>query len=194
MAQKSPEEIIDPEWSTFFFDEEGQIGSLEQSLGRIPIFSLLAERELVQLARIVHIRRFKPGETIIYRRVEQSGFYLVRSGSVHIVRYNFDQSRTVVGTLGPNELLGEFALLDSTPRTSSIVSAEHSELIGFFKPDLVEVLATDPEMGCKIVLRLAEEMSRSLNVDYNKLRALGYPFTDDMGRASALLQVDSTIS
>ena len=53
MAQKSPEEIIDPEWSTFFFDEEGQAGSLEQSLGRIPIFSLLAERELVQLARIV---------------------------------------------------------------------------------------------------------------------------------------------
>ena len=194
MVKKSPEEIIDPEWSIPFFDEEGQIGSLEQSLGRISIFSLLAERELVQLARIVHIRRFKSGETIIYRGVEQSGFYLVRSGSVHIVRYNFDQSWTAVGTLGPNELLGEFALLDSTPRTSSIVAAEHSELIGFFKPDLVEVLATNPEMGCKIVLRLAEEMSRSLNVDYNKLCALGYPFTDDEVSSSALLKGDPILS
>ena len=194
MAKNSPEKIIDPEWSTFFFDEGDQTESMEQSLGRIPIFSLLVERELGQLARIVHIRHFKPGETIIYRGVEQSGFYLVRSGSVHIMRDNFDQSKTVVGTLGPHQLLGEFALLDSTPRTSSIVSAEHSELIGFFKPDLVEVLATNPEMGCKIVLRLAEEMSRRLNVDYNKLRALGYPFTDDMGRASALLQVDPTLS
>ena len=194
MAKNSPEKIIDPEWSTFFFDEGDQTESLEQSLGRIPIFSLLVERELGQLARIVHIRHFKPGETIIYRGVEQSGFYLVRSGSVHIMRDNFDQSKTVVGTLGAHQLLGEFALLDSTPRTSSIVSAGHCELIGFFKPDLVEVLATNPEMGCKIVLRLAEEMSRSLNSDYNKLRALGYPFTDDEGSSSALLKVDPTLS
>ena len=194
MAKNSPEKIIDPEWSTFFFDEGDQTESMEQSLGRIPIFSLLVERELGQLARIVHIRHFKPGETIIYRGVEQSGFYLVRSGSVHIMRDNFDQSKTVVGTLGPHQLLGEFALLDSTPRISSIVSVGHCELIGFFKPDLVEVLATNPEMGCKIVLRLAEEMSRSLNSDYNKLRALGYPFTDDEGSSSALLKVDPTLS
>ena len=194
MANKSPEEIVDPEWGTVFSAEDDQTESLQQALARIPIFSLLVQRELGQLARIVHIRHFKAGETIIYRGVEQSGFYLVRSGSVHIVRENFDHSITVVGTLGSRELLGEFALLDSTPRNSSIVSAEHCELIGFFKADLVEVLATNPEMGCKIVLRLAEEMSRSLYSDYNELRALGCPFTDDEGSPSALSGVDLRLS
>jgi CRP/FNR family cyclic AMP-dependent transcriptional regulator len=194
MAKKSPEKIVDPEWANVFVSEITQEETLEQALERIPIFSLLTGRELRKLTKIVHIRHYKPGETVIPRGVEQSGFYLVRSGSVHIVRENLDQSRTVVGTLGEYELLGEFALLDSTPRTSSIVAAKSSELIGFFKPDLVEILATNPALGCKILLRLAEEMGRSLATDYGKLRDLGYPFPEGMGSPGAFAQADPTLS
>jgi len=85
----------------------------------------------------------------------------------------------VVDSLGPGELIGEFALLDDTPRSSSIVAAEPSELIGFFKPDLKGILSTTPAMGCKILLRLAEEMGRSLKRDYEKLRRSGYPFPEE---------------
>ena len=70
-------------------------------------------------------------------------------------------------------------MLDDTPRSSSIVAAEPSELIGFFKPDLMGILSTTPAMGCKILLRLAEEMGRSLQRDYEKLRRCGYPFLEE---------------
>ena len=167
---------IDPEWETFFSPKSAtRTEPLERMLGRIAIFSLLRAKELRLLARLVHVREFERGEVVIQRGVQQSGLYLIRSGSVNIVRERAGGAE-VVGTLGPPELLGEFALLDESPRSTSVVAAENSELIGFFKPDLMDILATNPEMGCMILLRLGEQMTATLNKDYRRLREMGWPF------------------
>ena len=169
--------LVDPEWENFYSRRWAIVREpLERMLGRIPVFSLLRAKELRALARLVHVRHFELGEVVIHRGVAQSGLYLIRSGSVDIVRDAPDGSSQVVGTLGPPELLGEFALLDDTPRSTSIIAAEASELIGFFKPDLTNILDTNPEMGCMIVLRLGEDMVATLNRDYAELRELGWPF------------------
>jgi CRP-like cAMP-binding protein len=139
----------------------------------------------------VHLREYKAGETVIRRGVAQSGFYMIRSGSVHIVRRGLDGTGKVVGTLYPPELLGEFALLDDSPRSSTIVAAEPSELIGFFKPDLMDILITKPALGCKILLRLSEKMAHTLRVDYARLLALGFPLPESAG---SVAEMDPTAS
>ncbi len=192
MAESETAQLVDPEWSNVFRSEKSHEESVEQALRHIRMFSLLTDWELSRLAGIVHVRNFKAGETVIHKGVEQSGFYMVLKGSVDIVREGLDGSRQAVGSLGAYELLGEFALLDGTPRTASIVAAESSQLIGFFRPDLVEILDTNPVLGCKILLRLAEEMSRSLSADYRKLRDQGYPFTEGLDAGALLNQADPT--
>ncbi len=178
MSVDNNTEHIDPEWSNFFRQEVQQRETLEEGLSRVSILSLLDEIELKIIAQAMHVRHYAAGETVIRRGVEQSGFYLMRSGSVNIVRDHLDGQQEVVANLGVNELLSEFALVDGTPRTSSIVAAEPSELIGFFKPDLMDIMVTKPSLGCKIVLRLAEEMCQGLNKDYSRLQEYGYPFPD----------------
>ena len=178
MELNREDRFADPEWVNLFAVEDTLEESLPQALCRIPIFSLLSDNELDLLARLVHLRNYEADESVVRRGAEQSGLYVVKTGSVNIVRRHLDGTTEVVGALGPGEILGEFALLDNTPRSSSAVAAEPSELIGFFKPDLTEILTTRPTMGCKILLRLAEEMSRSLVTDYRRLRALGYPFPE----------------
>ena len=46
------------------------------------------------------------------------------------------------------------------------------------KRDLMDILVTNPQLGCKILLRLAEEMSKSLQKDYRKLRETKIPLED----------------
>ena len=167
---------IEPEWENFFRKKRRTAYSLEHLLGTVPMFSLLRANELKRLAKIVHIRRYKEGEIVVRRGVKQSGFYLIRTGSVDIVREGKDQQSLVIGTLGPAELIGEFALVGDSPRSTSIVAAENSELIGFFKADLMDILVTNPGMGCAILLRLGEQMGESLSKDYAKLCDQGYPF------------------
>ena len=177
--QSPAEEWVDPEWANLFRQEAPADLPLEEVLAHVPVFSALSPRELWILARIVHPRRFAAGEVIIRHGAEQSGFYLIRSGSVQILRPDAEGILQVVGTLGPDELLGEFALVDGTPRTSTVVAAERSELIGFFKPDLMDIMVTDPDLGCKILLNLARQLSHTLAVDYQSLVALGYDFLED---------------
>ncbi len=177
--EASAEEWEDPEWANLFRQEAQAQLPLETILAGVPVFSTLTLRELWTLARIVHPRRFVTGETIIRRGAEQSGFYLVRSGSVQILRLSANGAPQVVGALGPGELLGEFALVDGSPRTSTVVAAEPSELIGFFKPDLMDLMVTNPGLGCKILLNLAEQMGHTLTKDYQTLKKLGYDFLQD---------------
>ena len=68
--------------------------------------------------------------------------------------------------------MGEFALLDDSPRSTSIVAAEQSELIGFFRSDLVDLIQTEPQMGFKILYRLAQVMSKRMQVVMQSLRNL----------------------
>lgn len=178
MSADAKTEYIDPEWSNFFRQEIELRETVEEGLARVPILSLLDESELKVIAQAVHLRFYATGELVIRRGMEQSGFYLVRRGSVNIVREQSNGQQEVVAKLGANELLSEFALVDGTPRTSSIVAGEPSELIGFFKPDLMDIMVTRPVLGCKIVLRLAEEMCQGLNKDYARLQDYGYPFPD----------------
>ena len=163
---------IDPEWDNVFRYVEEEATSVIDVLLNVPIFSLLTSRELQRVAQAMHLRKYAQGECVIRSGASQSGFYVIVEGAVDVV------SRTggVLGTLHSPELIGEFALLDDSPRSSSLIAAEPSELIGFFKPDLMDILVTNPELGCKIMLRMSEEMARNLQRDYTRLCTMGFPF------------------
>jgi CRP/FNR family cyclic AMP-dependent transcriptional regulator len=171
---------IDPEWDNVFRYVEQEETSVLDVLVHVPIFSLLTSRELQRIAQAMHLRTYAKGECVIRSGASQSGFYVIFRGSVDVV----GRTGSVVGTLHSPELIGEFALLDDSPRSSSLVAAEPSELIGFFKPDLMDILVTNPELGCKILLRMSEEMACNLQRDYAKLCSAGFPFNpSDNGMA-----------
>ena len=172
---------IDPEWDNVFRYVEEEATSVIDVLLKVPIFSLLTSRELQRVAQAMHLRKYAQGECVIRSGASQSGFYVIVEGAVDVV------SRTggVVGTLHSPELIGEFALLEDSPRSSSLIAAEPSELIGFFKPDLMDILVTNPELGCKILLRMSEEMTQSLQRDYTRLCTMGFPF-DSSGKGVAM--------
>ena len=160
----------DPEWSLGSRARFGDRALLLELLGDLPVFETLSWRELEKIERIVHRRRFGTGEVVLRAWVPRSGFFVVLSGSVNVVRHAGDGSDHVVGELGEGELLGEFALVDDTPRSTSIVAAEESELVGFFRPDLMDLVATDPKLGFKVLYQLSQAMASQFRSDIDRLR------------------------
>jgi CRP-like cAMP-binding protein len=120
----------------------------------------------------VHRRGFVPGETVIRAFTPRSGLFAVVVGRVHVVRHRAGERDVILDTLGVGELLGEFALLDDSPRSTSIVAAEPSELIGFFRSDLVDLIETNPQMGFKVLYRLAQIMSNRMQMVMASLRKI----------------------
>ncbi len=162
--------VEDPEWSLGSRSRLGDRAVLLELLGDLPVFDTLTWRELGKIERIVHRRRFGAGEVVLRAWVPRSGLFVVVSGSVNVVRTTDDGSEIVVGELGEGELLGEFALLDDTPRSTSILAAEPSELVGFFRPDLMDLVATDPRLGFKVLYRLTQAIAGQFRSDNKRLR------------------------
>ena len=155
--------VEDPEWMPLYapgLDEDDDVAVM---LGRQPVFDNLTNRELGRLERIVHRRRFVTNEVVIQAWVPRSGLFVVESGVVNVVRQLVSGENVVIGTLDSGDLLGEFAILDDSPRSTSIVAAEPSDLIGFFRPDLMDLIDTDPMLGFKILYRVSQSMSVRLN-------------------------------
>jgi CRP/FNR family transcriptional regulator, cyclic AMP receptor protein len=159
-------------WKSVF---KGKIkpSSVEEMLSKIPVFEKLEVKELRHLASIVHRRQYATGEHVFYQGDPGLGMYVVEKGKVGIIVSSDDGTAKEVTELVNGDFFGEISLLDESPRSASVVVKEDSQLIGFFRPDLFEVMEKSPQTGLKIVMKLAEmigERLRHMNSEFSKLR------------------------
>lgn len=160
--------IQDPEWGNMTLRDNKQ-ENLPDILARLSLFDTLTRQELHTIERIMHRRRFVTGEMIPTPR---SGLFIIVSGTVHVVRHLSDGEQIVLDTLREGELVGEIVPLDDTQQATSILSAEQSVLVGFFRSDLVDLIHTHPRMGFKILCRLSQIMSHRLQYAMGELRKI----------------------
>ena len=85
--------------------------------------------------------------------------FIIVAGQVEIVQSGDEGQILRLATLGPGDFFGEQALLDESPRTASAIAAEPCEAVGFFRPDLLELMEANPRIGMKIVMRLSQMIS-----------------------------------
>lgn len=136
------------------------------------LFQDLTAKELRFVTHIVHLRTYRANE-IIFRQGEPGvGMYIVANGQVNIsVENSLDckgAEEVVLTRLESGDFFGELALVEENGKRSATAKAlENTHLIGFFKPNLIEILERSPATGVKISLRLSEVLGRRL-VETNK--------------------------
>ena len=147
-------------WSNIFKSRSGKEEThIIEILRRIPVFEDLTKRELASIERILHKREYKQ-EEVIFRQGEPGvGMYIIEQGKVHILH---EPGNTRLAELGNGEFFGELALLDESPRSASAIAIDPSAILGFFQPDLFGLIERDPQLGVKIVMRLARSIGERL--------------------------------
>jgi CRP-like cAMP-binding protein len=162
-----------------FFRKSDQDQEVLEALRHTFVFSALSKKELGFVKDTVHVRNFKPGENIFRQGEVGVGMYVVLKGTLDIFvdRFVSDESSPVrsqmVTRLRAGDFLGELSLVEhNSRRTATAVAAEDSVLIGFFKPDLFEILERQPATGVKILLRLSEVLGRRLKETTQKVSEL----------------------
>ena len=82
-------------------------------------------------------RKIIPQNTMIFEEGDiATCAYLLKSGKVEITTYH-DGKRILLATILPNQIFGELALIDNSPRSATATTAASSEVI-FVKPEDIE--------------------------------------------------------
>jgi CRP/FNR family transcriptional regulator, cyclic AMP receptor protein len=93
------------------------MADVEESLGRVPLFAAVKPKDLKKLGKRMTERRFDEGDTITTEGQSGLGFFVIEDGNATV-----SIGGRIVRTLGPGEHFGEVALIDSGPRSATIVA------------------------------------------------------------------------
>jgi len=138
-------------------------------LSHVPIFADLSKREMAAVVRILHEREYQ-AEEIIFRENEPGmGMYIIHTGTVAIIS---ESGQLQLSELSDGAFFGDVALLDDAPRSATAVAKTACKIFGFFQPDLFALMERDPQLGLKIVFRLARLIAERLRKTNQRVQEL----------------------
>jgi CRP/FNR family transcriptional regulator, cyclic AMP receptor protein len=158
-------------WQNIFRLRQEQ-GNVVGLLAKIPIFRGLKRGELNYVKNLIHLRTYQPDEVIFMEGQPGTGMYLLLSGGVRIVLNYKSENAIELATLKGGDFFGELSLLDESPRSATAVSIGNTELAGFFRSDLMDLVEKSPSLGVKVILALAEVLGERLRATNKELRGL----------------------
>lgn len=151
-----------PIWEDIKIRKKSELSDTMRVLSTVPIFSDLDNKELVEVEKIVHRRKYKKGEPIFRMGDPGLGMYIIVEGAVEIVEELENEERKHLADLNAGAFFGDLALLDEAPRSASALTKTDCDIIGFFRPDLVDLLYRKPHLGIKILWALARVIGERL--------------------------------
>lgn len=138
-------------------------------MAKTPLFSGLDIDETSKLGRFMYVYEAPPGITMITEGESGDFMMLLMSGMIDVLRrnrYNYP-SRIAVAHAG--HALGEMSMFDGEPRFASCVTLEYSRIAVLTRDALMLVLADEPKLGNKILLKLVQLLSDRLRQTSAKL-------------------------
>jgi CRP/FNR family cyclic AMP-dependent transcriptional regulator len=122
----------------------------------------LSDEMLVRLAGISQSRSYPAGGILFEERTHNANLYLIWSGKVGLDMAVPGQGSVRVLILGPGELVGWSAVLDSGDMTASAVALESTDLVALPAAKLLELCQRDCQLGYAIMQRIARQLARRL--------------------------------
>ena len=154
------------------------------------IFKELSNREIQNIARIAYQRHYSAGEVIIHEGQNAAGMYIVVDGQAEVTKALEDGKILHLTTLEDSELFGDVGLLDSSPRTATVRATRDSYILGFFRPELLELMNSNPRLASKIIFKLGQILTarfRFIHNEFEKAQA-------EIGRLKAQITAASSTS
>jgi CRP-like cAMP-binding protein len=141
------------------------------------LFKDLETVDIEMIEKIMNPRKYHAGETIFRQGDGGVGMYLIISGSVNIfldeVLESQEIRQSLVTRLYTGDFFGESALvIDGGKRSATVIAREDCELLGFFYPDLLQIIKKNPSAGNKILFRLGEVLGTRLRETNKKIISL----------------------
>jgi CRP-like cAMP-binding protein len=172
-------------WSSLTKREKEKEKSIAEVLKATPIFADLSERDLRKIVQIAYQRIYDENEVIFREGQSSAGMYIIKNGEVKIVKRSPEGEEVTLDILGEGDFFGEIGLLYKLPRTASAVASTRCQLIGFFRPELFDLMDRDPRLAAKVLYQLGRIIAQRLimtNEQYEKLaRKLKGDITDHGG-------------
>lgn len=136
---------------------------MHEAFQQVQGFSELPLDGLARLADEGVCRTFAVGAHLMRQGDVSDCMYLILEGRVSVERSHPDlREALVLAELGPGDVVGEMGVLDSGPRSATVIAIEHTETLELSAEALSATVAQHPEVSSAL-LRILTQRLRSTN-------------------------------
>jgi CRP/FNR family transcriptional regulator, cyclic AMP receptor protein len=160
-AGGSVQRFVDPSLEIEVPSLLSNMGSNEELLKEIHLFSMLDDTERALLASRVEVVELKGGTNLFRYGDPGDALFVIKSGSVELSVTNKTGERVVFETPGPGDFFGEISLLDQGPRTASADVLESGEAIRIDREDLAELFRLKPDSAFDVLIALGKRLRQT---------------------------------
>lgn len=123
------------------------------ALQRVGLFADMDRRQAEQIARLLKLRPFAKGETVIMEGSGGAAFFLIESGDATVSKKGVHQA-----TLGPGDCFGELALIDGGPRSATVTAATDLVCYGLTFWEFRPLIERNSSIAWKLLQALAKRL------------------------------------
>lgn len=135
---------------------------ISQILHKVPLFSVLDERELRELASVGQMRRIRKDEIIFQQGDPGRHFFIIVHGKVRIYLQDPRGREVILVVLGDEEFFGEMALLDGQSRSASAQAMTETRAFTIAHEDFYHFLEEGkPAVALKLLRFLSQRLRKA---------------------------------
>ena len=146
-----------------------KIEIIEEFLKEIELFRDLDAQEIRLVAENAGVKNIKKGEFLFEENTPRKHVFMIFDGEVELFKstvYGRDKTLTVFGKY---DFLGEGALMDDYPHSTSSRATMDTQLVTFHRDTLGKLMQSQSQMVMKILSRVARVISRRMRLTTNQV-------------------------
>ena len=127
-------------------------------LAAVPLLQGLSKKQLSRLYREATIVNHGAEHTVVTQGHAGHGFHFIRSGVARVVR-----NGQKIDEMGPGEFFGEFALIDSGPRTATVITNTPLEALVISRSDFKRLVHDHPALAWRLLEHITGRLREERN-------------------------------
>ena len=144
--------------------EKAEVEARMEVLRQIPLFKHLKYKELIQVLSIVRAERVRVDHTIIEEGSDGDRLFVMLRGRAVVLKSGQEVAEIIAG-----QHFGEMALIDSSPRSATVRSAQESTLLSIDRENFYGLMRRDSVLAVKLLWSFLQVLSGRLRATNEEL-------------------------
>ena len=135
-----------------------------EMLGKVPAFSFLSYQDLIKVINTGDLVKFRTDQVLFTEGEKGGEMMLILSGSVRI-----EKNGKNLRTQHKGDVVGEMSLIDSAPRSATVIASEPTNVLAFPRAALMNLFREEATLAVKFLWGVTMETNKRLRMASNKL-------------------------
>lgn len=135
-----------------------------QLTGKVPLFRFLSYQEIIKVINVAELFKVGAGATICKEGDAGGEMMVLLEGAADVLKQG-----KKIAELKKGDAFGEMTMIDTGPRTASIVASVPSNLLAFPRDALFALLREEPQLAVKFLWGLSKELNKRLKTTSDQL-------------------------